>query len=196
MNLQSDSLMPNEDLNFRAKLEISINEKLKVLRENQEKIVRNKRAYYDAEKNHQDIIQYYQNIDFHNSNGKELFKLLHNLLEVTHHNQFSYAQSGDHLETWVDLHPYRKYKSLYSGKQADPEMVIRSELENLTVSNIVPGQNGESLNIEHVIPQSWFSKKEPMRGDMHHLFYCEINCNSFRGNKQYHNFPDYKPEVE
>ncbi|MEU9014913.1 hypothetical protein AB0D12_35245 [Streptomyces sp. NPDC048479] len=26
---------------------------------------------------------------------------------------------------------------------------------------------------EHVVPQSWFTKQEPMRGDLHHLFACE-----------------------
>ncbi|HSR19039.1 MAG TPA: endonuclease [Ignavibacteriaceae bacterium] len=195
MNLQNDPSMPNKDINFRAVVENNIKEKLKVLRENQERIGRNEREYYDAEKNQQDINRYYQSIDFHNSNGKELFKSFHDLLKATHHNQFSYNQSGHHLKTWVDLHPDGKYKSLYSGKQADPEMVIQSELENPATSNIVPGENGEVLNVEHVVPQSWFSRKEPMRGDMHHLFYCEQNCNSFRGNKQYHDFSNYKPEA-
>ena len=44
-------------------------------------------------------------------------------------------------------------------------------------------------NCEHVVPQSWFSKKEPMRGDLHHLFACESRCNSFRGNHAYFDFP-------
>jgi endonuclease G, mitochondrial len=40
------------------------------------------------------------------------------------------------------------------------------------------------------VPQSWFSKREPMRGDLHHLFACEARCNSFRGNTPYADFPD------
>lgn len=195
MNLQSDLSMLNEDLNYRTMVEKDINEKLRVLRENQERIARNERVYFDEEKNQQDINRYYQGLDYQNSSGKELFKSLHKLLTTTHHKQFSYNQSGHHLETWVDLHPDGKYKSLYSGKQADPEMVIRSEMDNFSVFNEVPGENGEVLNIEHVVPQSWFSKKEPMRGDMHHLFYCEKDCNSFRGNKQYRDFPEYNPEA-
>lgn len=194
MNLQSDTSMMDKKLEFRTAIETNINDKLKALRENQEKIVRNEKTYYDAEKNQQDINQYYQGIDFHNSDGKELFKLFHNLLKTTHHKQFSYNKSGYHLETWVDLHLNGKYKSLYSGKSADPEMVIKSEFENITLANMVPGENGELLNIEHVVPQSWFYKKEPMKGDMHHLFYCEKDCNSFRGNKQYYDFIHYKPE--
>ena len=45
-------------------------------------------------------------------------------------------------------------------------------------------------NCEHVVPQSWFGKHEPMRGDLHHLFTCESGCNSFRGNFPYIDFPD------
>jgi endonuclease I len=41
------------------------------------------------------------------------------------------------------------------------------------------------FNCEHVVPQSWFGKREPMRGDLHHLFACEPRCNSFRGNTPY-----------
>lgn len=188
-------LITNKEINFRVEDENTIKERLKVLRENLERIHRNEREYYDAEKYQRDINEYYQSIDFHNSNGKELYGSIHELLKETHHNQFSYNQSANHLETWVDLHPNGKYKSLYSGKSADPETVIQSELEKIKIANEVPGENGEILNIEHVVPQSWFSKKEPMRGDMHHLFYCEKNCNSFRGNKQYHDFPNYKPEA-
>jgi len=51
------------------------------------------------------------------------------------------------------------------------------------------------FNCEHVVPQSWFSKMEPMRGDLHHLFACESDCNSFRGNTPYFNFPDFKEVI-
>ena len=45
-------------------------------------------------------------------------------------------------------------------------------------------------NCEHVVPQSSFAKKEPMRGDLHHLFTCESRCNSFRSNTPYFDFDD------
>ena len=45
-------------------------------------------------------------------------------------------------------------------------------------------------NCEHVVPQSWFGEDEPMRGDLHHLFACEVGCNSFRGNFPYFDFPN------
>jgi endonuclease I len=50
-------------------------------------------------------------------------------------------------------------------------------------------------NCEHVVPQSWFGKREPMRGDLHHLFACETRCNSFRGNIPYYDFPDFEEAV-
>jgi endonuclease I len=50
-------------------------------------------------------------------------------------------------------------------------------------------------NCEHVVPQSWFGKAEPMRGDLHHLFACETRCNSFRGNTPYGEFTDF-PELD
>jgi len=40
-------------------------------------------------------------------------------------------------------------------------------------------------NCEHVVPQSWFGKASPMRGDLHHLFACDSRCNSFRSNYPY-----------
>ena len=38
-------------------------------------------------------------------------------------------------------------------------------------------------------------KREPMRGDLHHLFACESGCNSFRGNIPYFDFPDFEEAV-
>jgi len=40
---------------------------------------------------------------------------------------------------------------------------------------------GLIFNCEHVVPQSWFAKRKPVRGDLHHVFACEPGCNSFRG---------------
>ena len=34
-----------------------------------------------------------------------------------------------------------------------------------------------------------------MRGDIHHLFACEVGCNSFRGNFPYFDFPDTQAAV-
>jgi endonuclease I len=50
-------------------------------------------------------------------------------------------------------------------------------------------------NCEHVVPQSWFGKREPMRGDLHHLFACETECNGFRGNVPYFDFADFEEVI-
>jgi endonuclease I len=34
-----------------------------------------------------------------------------------------------------------------------------------------------------------------MRGDLHHLFACESDCNSFRGNTPYFDFPDFEEVI-
>ena len=49
----------------------------------------------------------------------------------------------------------------------------------------------QPFDCEHVVPRSWFAKAEPMRGDLHHLFACELRCNSFRGNTPFAEFPDF-----
>jgi endonuclease I len=59
------------------------------------------------------------------------------------------------------------------------------EAENL-LESVLP------YNCEHSVPQSWFGKKEPMRGDLHHLFACESRCNGFRANTPFMDFADYR----
>lgn len=46
-----------------------------------------------------------------------------------------------------------------------------------------------TFNCEHVVCQSWFDKRQPMKADIHHLFACEPGCNSFRSNIPYWQFP-------
>jgi deoxyribonuclease I len=41
------------------------------------------------------------------------------------------------------------------------------------------------MNTEHIVPQSWFGAVEPMKGDLHHLFVCEPECNIARSNFPY-----------
>ncbi len=70
------------------------------------------------------------------------------------------------------------------GLSDAPEAELQAELE-AEVEAALP------FNCEHVIPQSWFARKEPMRGDLHHLFACEARCTSFRGNTPYAEFEDF-----
>jgi deoxyribonuclease I len=176
-------------------------DKQAILQRNLAHIAADARHYYDAEKDKQDIERYYTGVRFGQISGQELFGALHKLLESTHEPRISYSHSDEKLKTWVDLHPDQTFRSLYSRKEADPAAVI--EQESLLVHEAgAESVDGKTLNIEHVVPQSWFSdnhqpshSKEPMRGDLHHLFYCEKGCNEFRGNKAYHDFAQYHPEA-
>lgn len=147
------------------------------------------RSYYEEQRDQEMKQSYYQNTSFEANN-------IHGLLEKTHQNKLSYSPHR-YVYPWVDLQENGKLKSLYSGKGMNPLAVIEEDtriLENIARGNMTGLSGGITLNCEHVVPQSWFHKQEPMRGDLHHLFACEPACNSRRGNHPYHDFPDYVPE--
>ncbi len=173
------------------------------------------RPYYDEAADQAARDRYYAALSPSLSPAKR-FQQLHALLRDTHTTQLSYqAARLDHLYPWVDLREedgQRRLHSIYSGIAFDPETFIR---EDLTISARLAAQVRElamterslealearinlleaqsPFNCEHVVPQSWFDKRSPMREDLHHLFACEANCNSFRSNIPYYQFP---PEEE
>ena len=170
--------------------------------------------YYDQDKDEQDRSVYYQNLDPEAESGT-LYHQLRKLLDSTHAERMSYKPSR-YVYPWVDLHPDRKLRSIYSGKAFDPEDFIREDFaitlergvhlrELVSAEELVSeDQLNEALdmleatlpyNCEHVVPRSWFGKKQPMVGDLHHLFACERNCNSFRSNIPYYDFPDFEEAV-
>ncbi|HYI14796.1 MAG TPA: endonuclease, partial [Thermomicrobiales bacterium] len=121
-----------------------------------------------------------------------------------------------HLYPWVDLQENRSLRSIYTGQEFAAEEFIR---EDLLLERQREGQLAELLrneqsvsaadrrtylefieatlpfNCEHVVPQSWFDKRQPMRGDLHHLFACQSHCNSFRSNIPYFDFADFEEVV-
>lgn len=143
------------------------------------------------------------------------FKALSQLVRKTHINSYRYKPSR-YVYPWVDLHPDNKIHSIYSGNTFDAEEFIRADFSisqerairfrtmmtsDKEFSNEMLEDEFASLeasmpyNCEHVVPQSWFDKREPMRGDLHHLFACESRCNSFRSNIPYFDFVDYMEAV-
>ncbi|GAA5511830.1 hypothetical protein Dcar01_00543 [Deinococcus carri] len=127
------------------------------------------------------------------------FLALSELVTRTHVRTPGY-DPADELYPWVDLWPDGKLRSLYSAREHTPQELIaadRAAQERRTALAARESLSVEALeeallyNCEHVVPQSWFGKREPMRGDLHHLFACEPGCNSFRGNTPYFDFPDY-----
>lgn len=172
------------------------------------------RPYYEEDRDHQEREAYYGDVPA-SSGGAEFFGWLSALLQRTHANQPRYEPSK-HVYPWVDLHPNLKLRSVYSGNEFDPEELIREDfridrkraarLREVLFAESSPGAQRvarelrfleESLpfNCEHVVPQSWYDEREPMRGDLHHLFACEVGCNSFRSNIPYFDFADFEEAV-
>lgn len=164
------------------------------------------RPYYDADADRAAQQAYYTGLD--DADGARLGRALTDLLERTHERQPKYKPMRL-LYPWVDLHPDKQLRSIYSGQAFSPEEFIRADAAveaarfqrqlELTLREATLGpeaiaaemdalEASLAFNCEHVVPQSWFSKREPMRGDLHHLFACETTCNSFRSNIPYFDF--------
>lgn len=172
--------------------------------------------YFDQVADQADIETYYLGIaEDANLVGKPLFDAFHKRVKETHSTVHSYKTARlEHLYPWVDLHPDRTLKSIYSGVGFSAEEVIRMDLEVAALREVMLARfmTTEAAHIpetleafledleaaspfycEHIVPQSWFAKKQPMKAELHLLFTCESDCNSFRGNIPYFQFP---PEDE
>lgn len=171
------------------------------------------RPYYDEEADSAARDEYYRGLaDF--LNEQDFYQSLNRLLTETHDSPQSYKPAR-HLYPWVDLRETGsselKLRSIYSRREFDPEELIaadfrieqeRERLREILVRESGFGEMDEErqfdlleaalvLNCEHVVPQSWFRKREPMKGDLHHLFTCEKKCNEFRGNIPFFDFTDF-----
>jgi endonuclease I len=167
------------------------------------------RPYYDRRADEAAREAYYANIA--PGNGAALRRALTELLEETHAPRPAYKPMKL-VYPWVDLHKDGLLRSIYSGKTFTPEEFIRADatveaarttrMQELLLREGTAGpaeleaefdelEAAMPFNCEHVVPQSWFAKKEPMRGDLHHLFACEPACNSFRGNFRFFDFAGF-----
>ncbi|MEU9378158.1 endonuclease [Streptomyces sp. NPDC048255] len=171
------------------------------------------RPYYDEAADRSAREAYYAGIQVGNPTGLRL--ALAQRLESTHERRPSYKPMRL-LYPWVDLHPDETLHGIYSGKGFTAQELIEADAaveaarigrwQEFMLHESAPGREAIEaeldlleaslpFNCEHVVPQSWFAKKEPMRGDLHHLFACESTCNSFRGNIPYFDFPDFDEAV-
>ncbi|MGE0490310.1 MAG: endonuclease I family protein [Vulcanimicrobiota bacterium] len=165
------------------------------------------RPYYDEAGDAAQIQKYYGNLE-PGSDSAEFYRALQRKLESSHTSPRSYSPSK-WLYPWVDIHPDGNLRSVYSGQMLNAENLIRQDYwraqSEILVSYMTsPETAGAALailesqaafNCEHVVPQSWYSKREPMRGDLHHLFACEPRCNSARGNLPYYDFPENEDTI-
>ncbi|PLR75459.1 endonuclease I [Bacillus sp. V3-13] len=156
-------------------------------------IEKRKQPYYDEYYDIELKEDYYSDISTENNRLK---KDIQALIIKTHHTKLTYSPHR-YVYPWVDLQENGELKSLYSGKKMDAlktieeDILLLEQIKNNSMA-VLSGQN--ILNCEHVVPQSWFDVREPMRGDLHHLFACEPSCNSMRSNFPYFDFPSYSPE--
>jgi len=163
--------------------------------------------YYNEALGQQQADRYYESIaDI--SDPKARMAALGKLVASSHKPEpkgYDFVVARD-LYTKVDRHPDGTVRSVYSREpiqvlkypDINPETITEKELEAIAgASHMAPEVVGmwmsfkrgaASLNCEHVVPQSMFDKKEPMRSDLHHLFACEVGENSRRGNTPYGNY--------
>lgn len=153
------------------------------------------RTYYDAAADKKARTAYYVAIDA-KSKPPALYEALSKLVTDTHANTPRY-QPATQVYPFVDLHPDKTLRSIYSGKAFPPEDLIKEDfrIERARRLELSTLEAAKPFNCEHVVPQSTFDAQEPMRGDIHHLFACESGCNSFRGNFPYFNFADFEEVV-
>jgi endonuclease I/V8-like Glu-specific endopeptidase len=177
-----------------------------------------KKPYYDEKRDREDREDYYESVlrQAESFSPTQFYQELKDLVIRTHKTKLGYKPSA-HLYAWVDLHPDLKLRSIYSEQaftaeeliradfQVDQLRAVRSQELLLKESVLTEAQLLHELdlleaslpyNCEHVVPQSWFGKKNPMRGDLHHLFACEPRCNTFRGNTPYYDFPDFGSAIQ
>ena len=163
------------------------------------------RVYYDTEADAVAADAYYHGV---------ALDQYADLVTRSHTRRPAYKPARE-LYPWVDLQPSGMLCSLYTGHEWEPEALIRADLaiaqaraQELTARLAPLGAQADGaapaeaeaeaaveaalpFNCEHVVPQSWFAKRQPMRGDLHHLFACEARCNSFRGNTPFAEFADF-----
>lgn len=167
--------------------------------------------YYDEDHDAMQVKMYYaEMLKEGATDGTTLFSRLHALLQRTHKHHIPYHVSKDqYLYPWVDLYPDGRLRCIYSGAHKDPERAIEEDFDTILMrfsrfrqlvindrlgkedlfGRITEIAREHKFNTEHVVPQSWFDEREPMKGDLHHLFVCEPKCNNTRANFHYFEIP-------
>lgn len=166
-------------------------------------------SYYNPDEDKKDFDEYYKGVIDEDFTTNEFFFSLRELLDSTHINRYSYRTARlKYLYPIVDLRENGKLKSIYKiaddyfeveevmQKDFELEQELRRGRESTTESELELEalEAFQPFNCEHVVCQSWFNHKEPMKSDLHHLFTCESGCNSSRGNRKYFDFSHYSPE--
>ncbi|MEM6621130.1 MAG: endonuclease [Pseudomonadota bacterium] len=169
--------------------------------------------YYDADADSAARDLYWRGVDL-SLPADDLATHLKHHLEETHTERHSYATARHKfLYPAIDVRKDGTLKNVYSGSVLDPREAISRELAMVLPRAEALGfetagidlerllgddelweaveeealirEAASSFNCEHVVCQSWFDRRQPMKADLHHLFTCEPGCNSFRSNIPY-----------
>jgi endonuclease G, mitochondrial len=129
--------------------------------------------YYHEEADAAERQEYYQPIQdvLENGDGDDVYRSLNKLLRRTHRD-LGYKTARKHLYRTIDRRPDGALYYLYSGEGPKNEEEVDSPNRRRL----------GGYNCEHVVPQSWFRKRTPMKSDLHHLFTEKVRCNSSRAN--------------
>ncbi|MCJ7738217.1 MAG: endonuclease [Anaerolineae bacterium] len=167
------------------------------------------RPYYDEAADMRARDMFYAEIE-QSSTPQDLFRNLSALIRSCHTPTLDYKPIL-HIYPWIDLRSDLMLQSIYSGKVCAPEEFIIQDISinHKRAARMYKLMNHDSTfqaellqqelthleaelpyNCEHAVPQSWFSRQQPMRGDLHHLFACEAGCNSLRSDYAYSDFAD------
>jgi hypothetical protein len=165
--------------------------------------------YYDQQADNEVARSYYNKID--NLTGDARTSALRDLVTQSHTPEPKgyHYNIAKNLYTVVDRHPDGSVRDVYTkepvGMFSYPDIPL-STLEDNELNAIAGAMSSSpeviaawlafkdgnaELNCEHVVPQSYFNKAEPMRSDLHHLYASDIQKNSARGSIPYGRF---KPE--
>ena len=109
------------------------------------------RDYYDEAADAQDRSQYYASVSdsFQQSDPKQLFQDLHNLLSSTHRPLSQLP--ADVLYARVDRRPDGALYPLYSGEGPKNEVEVKERND----------RDLQGYNLEHVVPKAWFDAQNP-----------------------------------
>ncbi|MFN8609274.1 MAG: endonuclease [Vulcanimicrobiota bacterium] len=130
--------------------------------------------YYDAAGDAAARQKYYGDSSrFEQMSPTQLYDELSGLVQKTH-KALDYDPE-QYLYPAVDRREDGQLYCIYSGE---------GPKESSAPSGQHPLLDGQ-FNCEHVVPQSWFGKKKSPKGDLHHLYAAQIECNSLRGNAEY-----------
>ena len=128
--------------------------------------------YYDEVADAADRDRYYAGVKdtFDSASGEDLYRSLNKLISKGTRD-LGYKGARQELYSKIDRRPDGNLYYLYSGEGPKNEGDAGGAPREL-----------QNYNCEHVVPQSWFNERLPMKADLHHLFTEQVQCNGSRGN--------------